>query len=198
MKPGDSSSQTSSARSEQLATRLAAVNLAEFATGLAADPQAEAVWSEYSEAALYVALVEDTDRSAEVRFAAALMLKSHGAMADPAMTARVFAVALQRDFAGYAYPWGRLWAGGDALGLLGGTFVEIGRPAVPALTALLGDTTPRDTYLGSEEATDMAMRRYRVKDFAGYYLARIIGVDLPYEQDLDRRDAAITALRAKL
>jgi hypothetical protein len=112
--------------------------------------------------------------------------------------AQVFATALQKDLVGYAYPWGRLWADGDPLGPLGTTLVEIGRPAVPALQALLDDTTPRDSYLGSEEATDMTIRHYRVKDFAAFYLARITGVELPWQPDLAKRDQAITNLRVKL
>ncbi|GAB4557138.1 MAG: hypothetical protein Tsb0020_00990 [Haliangiales bacterium] len=198
MKQADSDPQTTTTGSDALVARLAAVNVAELATGLASDPQGQALWSEYNDVGLYAALVEDESHTTAVRFAAALMLKSHGEMADPAATAQVFAAALQQDLVGYAYPWGWLWAEDDPLGLLGGTFIDIGRPAVPALTALLDDPTPRDSYLGSEEATEMAMRGYRVKDFAGFYLARIIGVELPYEHDLDKRDHALAALRAKL
>jgi hypothetical protein len=198
MKPSDSAPQSSSPKIDQLAAKLAASNVAEMATSLAADPQVKAISTEYPDRALYVALVEDAHRPDRVRFAAALVLKSRAENADPQAIAQVFATALQKDLAGYAYPWGRLWADGDAVGPLGAMLVEIGRPAVPALTALLGDTTPRDTYLGSEEATDMAMRRYRVKDFAAFYLARIVGVELPWQQDLAKRDAAIANLRGKL
>lgn len=198
MKPSDSAPQGSSSRTAQLAAKLAAFNVAEMATSLAADPQVKAVLTEYPDRALYVTLVEDSHRPDPVRFAAAVVLKSRGEKADPEATAQVFATALQKDLAGYAYPWGRLWADGDSLGPLGTTLVEIGRPAVPALTALLGDTTPRDSYLGSEEATDMATRRYRVKDFAAFYLARIMGVELPWQPDLAKRDQAIANLRAKI
>ena len=74
-------------------------------------------------------------------------------------------------------------------------FVQIGRPALPALDALLDDATPRDTYLGSEEATKVAQRRYRVKDFAAVYIAQILQLQLPWEPDLAKRDAAIAKLR---
>jgi hypothetical protein len=198
MKQSDSDPPGASSRADQLAVKLAACNVGEMATGLATDPQVKAVSTEYPDSALYVTLVEDAHRPERVRFAAALVLKSRAEKADSKSTAQVFAAALQHDLAGYAYPWGRLWADGDPLGPLGTTLVELGRPAVPALTALLGDTTPRDSYLGSEEATDMAMRRYRVKDFAAFYLARIIGLDLPWQRELAKRDEVIASLRAKL
>ncbi|HEX7940609.1 MAG TPA: hypothetical protein VF488_02325, partial [Gemmatimonadaceae bacterium] len=107
----------------------------------------------------------------------------------------VFARALQHNLAGYAYPWGHLWASLDPVGYLGQVFVQIGRPALPALEALLDEATPRDTYLGSEEATEMAQRRYRVKDFAAVCLAQILKLELPWEPDLAKRDVAIAKLR---
>jgi len=198
MKQNDSDPQHSSSKIEQLAAKLAPCDLAEMAMGLASDPQVKSASTEFPETALYVTLVEDPHRQDRVRFAAALVLKSRAETADPQATAQVFATALQKNLIGYAYPWGRLWAEGDPLGPLGATLVAIGRPAVPALAALLGDTAPRDSYLGSEEATEMAMRRYRVKDFAAFYLARIIGVELPWQPDLANRDEAIAKLRAKL
>lgn len=197
MKPSDSAPQGSSTI-ERLAARLAAANLTEMATSLAADPEVRAISHEYPDPALYTTLVEDAQRPERVRFAAALVLKSRSEKADPAATAQVFAVALQQDLVGYAYPWGRLWADGDEVGPLGATLVEIGRPAVPALMPLLTDPAPRTAYLGSEESTDMAMRRYRVKDFAAFYLARIVGVALPWQPDLARRDEEIAKLRARL
>jgi hypothetical protein len=184
---------------DDLATRLSSCKVTDLATALAMDPQVSAVWAEFPDARAYVALVEDVRRPAAVRFAAALMLRSEGEaqfkLADPHAIAQVFAAALQHNLAGYAFSWGWLWAPGDALGLLGQVFVEIGRPAERALEPLLDDATARDTYLGSEEATEMAMRRYRVKDFAAFYLARIANRELPWEPDLARRDEQIARLR---
>ena len=150
----------------------------------------------------YTQLVEDAARPVPVRFAAALMLRSRSAAqfrrTRPRAVAEVLAAALQRDLVGHAYPWGRLWAGGDPLGLLGSMVVELGRPAIPPLVALLDDAAPRDTYLGSDEATEIAMRQYRVKDFAAFYLARIAGVALPWQPELAGRDQAIAHLRQQL
>jgi len=185
-----------------VAARLAACDLPEMATALAASPQVAAIWRDYPDARLYTQIVEDAARPVPVRFAAALMLRSKSAAqfrrTQPRALAEVLAAALQRDLVGHAYPWGRLWAGGDPLGLLGSMVVELGRPAIPPLVALLDDAAPRDTYLGSDEATEMAMRQYRVKDFAAFYLARIAGLALPWQPELAGRDQAIAQLRQQL
>ena len=83
-------------------------------------------------------------------------------------------------------------------GTLGRIFIEIGPPAIPALKGLLNDPAERSTYVGSEESTEMAMRRYRVKDFAAFYIAQILKLELPWEPDLAKRDHAIEALRKQL
>lgn len=196
MKPHDSDPPRSTA-ADPLAVRLAAVDLQNLAMSLGADPDVDALWRDYSDRALYVSLVEDAKRPLQVRFAAALALRARHDCADAAATAQVFATALQRDLAGYAQPWGRLWAGDDA-GVLGAAVIDLGRAAIPALTGLLDDTTPRDVYVGNEEATELAARGYRVKDFAAFYLARIAGIALAWEPDRARRDAAIATLRTRL
>jgi hypothetical protein len=133
---------------------------------------------------------------------AALILRSASIVefhqVNPHAMAQVFASALQNDLAGYAFPWGSLWAPGEPVGLLGEVFLEIGAPAEPVLGALLDDPSPRDLYLGREVAAEMAKRQYRVKDFAAFYLAKIAHVDLAWEPDVARRDQAIERLRAQL
>jgi hypothetical protein len=190
------------ARLDALAGKLAACNVSELATGLAMDPQVSDVWRGFPEADAYVDLVEDSQRPAHVRFAAALILRSASIVefhkVNPRAMAQVFANALENDLAGYAFPWGSLWAPGEPVGLLGEVFVEIGAPAEPVLGALLDDPTPRDVYLGRDVASEMAKRQYRVKDFAAFYLAKIARVDLAWEPELARRDQAIERLRAQL
>jgi hypothetical protein len=194
--------QHDSSRVDDLAAKLASCKVADMANGLSMDRQVTAVWNEFGDVGLYMPLLEDAHRPAAVRFAAALVLRSKHAeqlrKANPRVVAQVFATALQLDLAGLAEPWGRLWASGDPLGLLGQIFIELGRPAQQPLEALLDDTTVRDSYTGSEEATEMAMRRYRVKDFAAFYLAKILGLELPWEANLARRDEAIARLRTQL
>ena len=184
---------------DTLAARLASNHVEEMATGLSDDPHVDELWKEFPDPNFYASLVEDGHRADPVRFGAAVVLfakrRERLLQIEPRTVADVFASALKHNLAGYAYPWGRLWASPDPVGYLGQVFVQIGLPALPALAALLDDATPRDTYLGSEEATEMAQRRYRVKDFAAVYIARILKLELPWEPDLARRDAAIARLR---
>ena len=190
------------ARIDALASKLAACNVSELAIGLAMDPQVNDVWRAFPNAGAYVSLVEDNQRPPHVRFVAALILRSASIAefhkVNPYAMAQVFAHALQSDLAGYAFPWGSLWAPGEPVGLLGEVFVELGAPAEPVLGTLLDDTSARDLYLGREIASDMAKRQYRVKDFAAFYLARIAHLDLPWEAELARRDRAIERLRMQL
>lgn len=193
----------SSPQLDSLAARLSSSNIEDMATGLAASPQVDALWKEFPDARLHAALVVDAKRPEPVRFGAALVLLGKDAEAfwrtDRPVIAQVFAAALKQNLAGWAFPWGWLWASdGDPVGTLGRVFIEIGPPAVPALKPLLDDTTRRASYVGSEEATEMAMKRYRVKDFAAFYIARILKLDLPWEPKLENRDAAIEQLRKQL
>jgi len=71
----------------------------------------------------------------------------------------------------------------------------IGPPALPALTALLDNADLRTDYEGSEEATVGNMARYRVKDFAAFYIAQIKNMPLPFYPDFVRRDEAIAQLK---
>jgi hypothetical protein len=57
----------------------------------------------------------------------------------------------------------------------------------------------RDRQPRRQRGSDRARRaRYRVKDFAAFYLARIVGRPLAWEPDRARRDAVIATLRARL
>lgn len=193
----------SSPQLDSLATKLSSSNVSDMATGIASDPQVDALWKEHPDPRLFASLVADVKRPDPVRFGAALVLLSKSTEAfwklERPVLAQVFAVALKQDLAGWAFPWGWLWAApGDPVGTLGRIFIEIGPPAIPALKGLLNDPAERSTYVGSEESTEMAMRRYRVKDFAAFYIAQILKLELPWEPDLAKRDHAIEVLRKQL
>src|SRR5512140_437704 len=146
MKPSDSSPPSSS-QLDGLATKLVAADLSAMATGLASDPQVNALWNEYADAGPYTALIEDGKRPNSVRFGAALVLlsknKDRFGNTSLQVIAQVFATALKDNITVWTWPWGRLWADGDPLGHLGRIFPEIGRPALPALEGLLDNTAPR-------------------------------------------------------
>lgn len=98
-----------------------------------------------------------------------------------------------RRSSGSANGWGLLWINDD-LGTFGGRFLILGRAAIPALRALLADTTVIDWYAGSETATVGNGVRYRIEDVAAYYLARIVGYPLAFHAEVAARDAAIAGL----
>lgn len=116
---------------------------------------------------------------------------------DLTEVARIYARALRANLAGAANAWGLLWDGDD-LGPLGGRFIILDAAAVPVLIELLDDATVVDWYAGSEEATLGNGRRYRIKDFAAFYLARLRNLPLPFAADPAARDQLIDGLRRDL
>lgn len=111
--------------------------------------------------------------------------------------ARLYGEALVKNWAGHANVFGMLWDHDD-VGPVGGRFVLLGRDALPALTALLDNNRIVDWYAGSEEATVGNGYGYRIKDFAAFYLGRILNVSVPFHQDRVQREAEIAKLRDAL
>lgn len=146
-------------------------------------------------------VVEDRDASARGRFVAAEVLFSNEPSFvdrhDHAMIAALYARALAERAAGSANPWGLLWID-DGVGLLGSRFVALGAAAIAPLRELLHNDTVVDWYTGGEEAAAGNGARYRIKDFAAFYLARILGVPLPAHPEPAERDAEIATLLAAL
>jgi hypothetical protein len=101
------------------------------------------------------------------------------------------------DFMGNA--WGFMYdadrRGGDTYGSLGPRLIDAGDAAVPALARLLDDSR-RMLYVGSQDATLGNSLGYRVKDAAAYYIGKIRGVDVPFHDSPQERDAEIDRLRA--
>ncbi len=116
---------------------------------------------------------------------------------SPAQVAQIYAEALAGNFTGRANSWGLLYQHEDE-GPVGVRFLQIGRHAVPALTALLDDDSTPLQYHGSEEATVGNAYGFRVKDFAAYYLGRIRNERLKYFAATKKRDAQIDKLKKKL
>jgi hypothetical protein len=111
--------------------------------------------------------------------------------------ARLYAEALVKRYTGHANAWGLLWDGNDA-GPVGGRFILLGEVAIPALVALLDDATVVDWYAGSEEATVGNGYKYRIKDFAAFYLSRILVKPIAFHSDPLARDREIATLRSAL
>jgi hypothetical protein len=74
------------------------------------------------------------------------------------------------------------------IGQLGAVVIGLGKVAVPYLLKLLGDTGPVFSE-GSREATTGNQLRFRIKDFAAYYIGKIEGVPAPLHEQHAARDA---------
>lgn len=110
-----------------------------------------------------------------------------------AIRAAVFCQALKDDLMQGEEAWGSLWWEDDA-GLLGYHVLAQGEASVPFLQALLSDESPRRRYAGGERGGLLALRGYRLKDFAAFYIAKIRSYNLPWEPDVQSRDHLIDKL----
>ena len=161
----------------------------------------EKLWSTPDSQPKLEAVIDDRSAPAKARLVAAEVLFVHDFTFldrhDPVEVARIYAYALTHRTPPMANLWGLLWANGQA-GLLGGRFVMLERDAIPALRPLLDDATVVDWYEGSEAATVGNGARYRIKDFAAFYLSRIVGQPIAFHTDFAARDGEIEALRKAL
>jgi hypothetical protein len=146
-------------------------------------------------------VIEDRDASPRGRFVAAEILFSNELAFldrhDHKMIAALYARALAERATGSADPWGLLWID-DSIDPLGGRFLALGDAAIPALRELLRNDTVVDWYAGSEQASVGNAARYRIKDFAAFYLARIVGIQLAAHAEPAERDGEIARLTAAL
>jgi hypothetical protein len=92
--------------------------------------------------------------------------------------------------------WGFLYHG-ESPGRLGQVFLDLGQTSTQALIDLLEEERVL-LYEGSQEATLGNSFSYRVKDFAAYYLSRIMQIPIVFHQQNDARDREILALKTKL
>jgi len=146
-------------------------------------------------------LVNDPAAPGEARFLAGeVLFASDSAFlsrTDPARLAEVYAEALVNNYTGIANSWGLLSAADDP-GPVGQRFLQLGGAAIPALSRLLANPAIPAHYVGSEEATVGNGYRFRVKDFAAFYLSKIKGLPLLLPREPGDRDRAITQLKALL
>lgn len=155
------------------------------------------IWSDAANRPQLEELVRDPTAPAKARFLAAEILFARDVFfinrVGQEQVAEVYAEALRKQLTPHSNAWGLLWENDEA-GQAGNRFFILGEHAIPALCALLGDETVIAHYEGSEEATVGNRARYRVKDFAAYYLGRITRHPIPYHRDHAARDAAIADL----
>lgn len=116
---------------------------------------------------------------------------------DAEVKAMILATILSHDYFSNQELFGKLWYNDDA-GILGDRITSQGEVAVKYLVKSLDDERIWSSYFGSEEATIMSMRQYRVKDFAAYYLAKIKAYQLPFAQNLSERDSLIDRMKEEI
>jgi len=147
------------------------------------------------------AIIDDRTAPAKARLIAAEALFDHDASFlarhDQKEVARIYTDALAQHAVPGANSWGMLWLNGRS-GLLGDRIFFLGEAAIPVLKSLLDNSTVVDWYEGSEAATLGNMQRYRIKDFAAWYLAEITGHPIAFHRDNAERDAEIAKLLASI
>jgi hypothetical protein len=165
------------------------------------DETIEKIWSEPENHQLLDEVLSDESVSDEAKFLACVVffkrdisfMQRH----SPEKVAEIYAKALSNDLTGMANSWGLLYEDQDD-GTAGVAFLAIGEKAIPALSKLLDDERTNLRYRGSEEATVGNGYGYRIKDFAAYYIGRILGTPLKYYPDTADRDKQIEELKARL
>jgi hypothetical protein len=185
---------------EPFARKLIAREFGEFFIYPMHDQTIEKIWADSRNHQLLDNILDDATVSDEAKFLACevffkkdiLFMQRH----SPEKVAAIYANALSNDFTGMANSWGLLYEHEDE-GTVGIAFLAIGEKAIPALSKLLDDERTHLRYEGSIEATVGNGYRYRIKDFAAYYIGRIIGNPLTYYPNLADRDEQINNLKVK-
>lgn len=147
-----------------------------------------------------IAIVKDELAPMKARFFACEILDiedfSNLASVPKETLAKIYATALAENHTGYANSWGFLYEHDDE-GTTGIIFLGLWDKAVPALVELLDNDT-QHLYHGSKEATIGNAYRFRVKDFAAYYIGKITRIPVTYHNSLENRDKEIAALKVAL
>jgi hypothetical protein len=165
------------------------------------DQTIDKIWAEPANHPLLESIVSDQSAPGRARFVAAEVLftsdLSFLGRVERGQVAEIYARALADNEIGHANPWGLLWEN-DTPGTAGVRFLMLGDAAIPALARLLENGTVVTWYAGSEEATVGNGHRYRIKDFAAYYLSLMVKHPIPFHASPADRDTEIAKLRAAL
>lgn len=158
------------------------------------------VWAEAEGVAPLKAVVLDKKATTKARLIAhEILLKKEFTYlrdkdVDISSIAQIYAAALAENSTGMANSWGLLYEHDD-MGPVGYFFGHLGEEGLIALVHLLDNTTSHQ-YHGSEEATVGNAYKFQVRDFAAYYISRILNVPSPYQAKRADRDQEIERLRA--
>jgi hypothetical protein len=187
--------------SKDLAEKLISREYGEFFIYPMHDETIDKIWENTNDHALFDNILSDSSINFEAKFLVCeiffrkdiLFMQRH----DPEYIAEIYAQALVQNYTGMANSWGLLYKENDD-GTVGVAFVIIGEKSIPALVGLLDNESQSLEYLGSIESTIGNSYKYRIKDFAAYYLGRILAKPLEYFSDYQKRDEQIESLKAYL
>jgi hypothetical protein len=162
------------------------------------DQTIDAIWNEPGNAQVLEALVEDTEQPLQARFLACEVLFAKDftftSRVPASAVAEIYARALEGNFTGMANSWGLLYEHDDP-GPVGVRFIMLGDDAIPALVRLLDNDAAPLIYSGSKEATVGNAYQFRIKDFAAYYLGRILNRGVAWHESPVARDQEIDKLK---
>ena len=160
------------------------------------------IWSEAGGVAPLKAIVINEEAPTKARLLACevLMQNDFTFLRDEDVkidrVAAIYTDALVNNTTDMANSWGLLYKHRDE-GPIGIMLVMLGEEAIPELVKLLDNETIH-LYDGSKEATIGNSYRFRVKDFAAYYICRIKNIEAVYHETHAARDTEIEKLKTLL
>ena len=195
---------TMTAKSNRIAQKLANDSYGDFFNYLIQDQIIATVWAEAGGVAPLKAIVLNEDAPTKARMLAneVLFRRDFSYINDEDVkinrVAAIYTDALANNITGMANSWGFLYKHERiAFGPVGGTLAILGKEAIPELVKLLDNETIH-LYRGSKEATVGNSYRFRVKDFAAYYIFEIKNIKAVYHETHAARDAEIEKLKLLL
>ena len=200
----DTTFSTMTAKSDTIAEKLANDGYGNFFNYFIQDQIIATVWAEAGGVAPLKAIVINEDAPMKARMLAneVLLKREFTYLGDEDVkidrVAAIYTYALANNLTGMANSWGLLYKHKhNAFGPVGPMLLILGEEAIPELVKLLDNETIH-LYHGSEAAAVGNAYRFRVKDFAAYYICRIKNIMPVYHETHAARDAEIEKLKLLL
>ena len=195
-------SNISTANSDSIITKLVEDKYGKFFNYMIQDQIINTVWAEAGGVPRLKAIVIDEKAPLKARLLACeVLLKKdfsflHHEDVNIGRVAAIYTNSLINNVTGMANSWGLLYEYNDA-GPIGIVFIILGEEAIPELVKLLNNNK-KPFYHGESAATIGNAYRFRIKDFAAFYICRIKNLNCVYHKTRLARDAAIRKLKASL
>lgn len=161
----------------------------------------DSIWNESENGSVLIRYLNDSSRNHFIQFIITeILFEKKPSFIDQTNSIKIAALyseALKNNYTEFSNPWGLLLMKGDA-GVTGRHFLSLGKSAEPEWIKLLSDTTSVHNFWGSKEATTGNGCKYRVKDFAAYYLAWSKNIDMRHSWEPAERDIEIEKLKSQI